>query len=283
MPMSCDGREDLALDPAAHQRILDLQCDDPVDALRAADRVDAHLRETDVAHVTGLHQLGDRADRLLDRHLGIEPRGLVQIDAIGSQAVERVGERGLDRGWARVVAEPVAGRVALRPELDLDERRVAAAARKRLADEQFVVRPFHRSRRYRAIGCRDPARQWIVAMLSASSAAPYMPDIAMQPSPTAKSRGPSFPSERVRFMPSDSPPALARLATRTRRRAAGPRLRPQRASMRAFARRCVRLCVRASRLQQRFVDVAGARRSDAAATVAARQRRPLHAVRRSRA
>jgi hypothetical protein len=42
-----------------------------------------------------------------------------------------------------------------------------------------------------------PEPRAIVAMLSASSACPYIPDIPMQPSPTAETCGPPFPSVRV--------------------------------------------------------------------------------------
>src|SRR5579875_3388889 len=38
---------------------------------------------------------------------------------------------------------------------------------------------------------------WIVAMLSSSFAAPYIPDIPMQPSPRGKTSGPVAPSRRV--------------------------------------------------------------------------------------
>ena len=34
---------------------------------------------------------------------------------------------------------------------------------------------------------------WIVAMLSFSSAAPYIPDMPMQPRPIAETSGPFFP------------------------------------------------------------------------------------------
>ena len=59
-----------------------------VHGVRAADRVGADLGEADVTHVAGLHQLGDGADRLLDRHVGVEPRGPVDVDVVDAQALQ---------------------------------------------------------------------------------------------------------------------------------------------------------------------------------------------------
>jgi len=66
-----------------------------------------------VADVAGLHELGDRADRLLDGHLGIEPRGAEDVDVVGPQPAQGEGEGGLHRGRAGVVAEPLAAGPAL--------------------------------------------------------------------------------------------------------------------------------------------------------------------------
>src|ERR1700742_5248810 len=94
-----------------------------------ADRVDADLGQTDVAHVARVDQLGDRADRLLDRDLLVQARGAVDVDVVCSQALQAVGQGGLDRGWARVVAEPGAVGPALGAELDADYGLVAVACR----------------------------------------------------------------------------------------------------------------------------------------------------------
>ncbi len=91
------------------------------DGRGAADRLGADLGEADVADVAGLHQLGDRADGLLDRHVGVQARRAVDVDVVDAEARERVGERGLDRGRARVVAEPRAVGAALRAELDAQQ------------------------------------------------------------------------------------------------------------------------------------------------------------------
>ena len=62
-------------------------CRSPIGCTAAARRIvsGADLREADVAHVAGLHQLGDRADRLLDRHVRIEPRRAVDVDVVGAE------------------------------------------------------------------------------------------------------------------------------------------------------------------------------------------------------
>jgi hypothetical protein len=46
--------------------------------------------EADAADVDGLHHLGDRADRLLE--------GPVDVDVVGVEPAQRVGEEVLDRG-----------------------------------------------------------------------------------------------------------------------------------------------------------------------------------------
>jgi hypothetical protein len=50
-----------------------------------------------VAHVAGLHELGDGAHRLFDRHLRIDAPEPVDVDVVGAEAGQGVGERVLDR------------------------------------------------------------------------------------------------------------------------------------------------------------------------------------------
>ena len=82
------GRQDLVLDHARDQRIFDLQIDDRSDRGGAADRRRADLGKPDMADIAGLDQIGDGADGLLDRHVRIEPRGPVDVDVIGPQALQ---------------------------------------------------------------------------------------------------------------------------------------------------------------------------------------------------
>jgi len=105
----------------------------------APDRLRADLGQADVAHVTGLHELGDRADGLLDRHVRVEPRRPVDVDVVGAQALQRVRERRLDRRRPRVVSQPAPVRAALRAELHADQDVVALGAGERIADQHLVV------------------------------------------------------------------------------------------------------------------------------------------------
>src|SRR4030095_2527590 len=50
------GRQNLRLDAARDQRVLDLQIDDRVHRVRTPDRRGADLREADVAHVSLLDE-----------------------------------------------------------------------------------------------------------------------------------------------------------------------------------------------------------------------------------
>ena len=86
-------------------------------ACGAADRLGADLRQADVADVAGLHQVGDGADRVLDRHVRIEARRTVDVDVVDAEPLQRVGEEVLHRRRAGVVADPAAVRVAQGAEL----------------------------------------------------------------------------------------------------------------------------------------------------------------------
>jgi hypothetical protein len=105
----------------------------------AADRLGADLGQADVPHVPRLHELADRADGLLDRHLGVQARRAIDVDVLDAQPVQAVRERGLDRGRARVIAEPGAVRPSLGPELDAQQEVLPRAAADRLADQHLVV------------------------------------------------------------------------------------------------------------------------------------------------
>ena len=133
-------RQDRVLDAARDERVLDLQVGDRVHRGGAADRVGADLGQADVAHVAGLHQLGDGADGLLDRHLRVDAGRPVDVDVLGAQPPQRVGERSsAPPPGARRCRPSRRRRVAQGAELDADAHAVAAAPRERLADEQLVV------------------------------------------------------------------------------------------------------------------------------------------------
>ena len=91
-----------------------------------------------MADVALLDEVGDGADRLLDRHVRVEARGAVDVDDVDAEALQRVGGEVLHRGGAAIDAEPRAVRAAQRAELHGDLHLVAAA-RDGAADEQLVV------------------------------------------------------------------------------------------------------------------------------------------------
>ena len=104
-PELAAGRQDLVLDPARDQRVLDLQVGDGVNRVRTPHGLGTRLGETDVADVAGLHELRDRADRLLDRDVREDASRAVDIDIVGAETAERVGEEVLDRGRTQVVPD----------------------------------------------------------------------------------------------------------------------------------------------------------------------------------
>jgi hypothetical protein len=138
-PKLTAGGQDLRLDAAAHQRALDLQVRDRVHRGGAAQGFRADLGQADVADVAGVHQLGDGADGVLDRHVRVEPRRAVDVDRLDTEALQRVRRRGLHRHRARIVSEPGAAGIALGAELHADRDTVAAALAQRLGDQQLVV------------------------------------------------------------------------------------------------------------------------------------------------
>jgi hypothetical protein len=71
----------------------------------AANRFGADLGEPDVTDVACPHHLPDRPHRLLDRNVGEHPARSVDIDVVGTEPAQRVGEEVLDRGRTQVVAD----------------------------------------------------------------------------------------------------------------------------------------------------------------------------------
>ena len=133
------GGQDLVLDPTREERVLDLQVGDGVDGVRAADGLGAALGEPDVPNVARLHHFRDGADGLLDRDVGEHAARSVDVDVIGAEPTERVGEEVLDRRRSQVVAHNRTVRSPHEPELDADDRLLALPAAKCLPDEELVV------------------------------------------------------------------------------------------------------------------------------------------------
>ena len=70
--------------------------------MRAADGLDADLGEADVAHVALLDEVGDRADRVLDRHVRVEARGAVDVDDVDAAGASGCRRRSSSRRRAGV-------------------------------------------------------------------------------------------------------------------------------------------------------------------------------------
>ena len=97
------------------------------------------LRQADVADVAGLYHVGDGADGVLDRHLRIDPRGLIEIDIIGAQSLERIGEEVLGRRRTCVIAQALAVGIAHGAVFDGDEGALPPPAFQGFAQHQFGV------------------------------------------------------------------------------------------------------------------------------------------------
>ena len=110
-----------------------------MDCGRPAQRLGTDLGQADMADPALVDAFDERADRLLDRHLRIEPRGAVDVDRLDPQPLQRVGEEILDRRGSAVEAGPAARGIAQRVELDAEHIAVARDALERLADQHFVV------------------------------------------------------------------------------------------------------------------------------------------------
>ena len=99
------------------------------------------LGQADVTDVSGLDHLLDRADGVLDGDLRVDPARTVDVDVVGSQPPQGVGQAVLDRRRADVGAGmgPSSGRVALCAELHADHDVLAGALLERPVDEELVV------------------------------------------------------------------------------------------------------------------------------------------------
>ena len=86
-------RDDARLEVALPQRVLALQRRDRMHGVRAADRLLARLGQAEEAHLALAHELGHRADDVLDRHRGIDAVLVEQVDVVGAQPAQRAFDR----------------------------------------------------------------------------------------------------------------------------------------------------------------------------------------------
>jgi hypothetical protein len=138
-PELATGGQDLVLDGAREQRVLDLKVGDRMGGLRSADPLRTGLREPHVADVASLHHFADRANGLLDGHRGVDPTDPVDVQVVGPQPAEGVRERALHGRWAAVDPDHLAVGSTQEPELHADRDLFAVATPHRPADQQLVV------------------------------------------------------------------------------------------------------------------------------------------------
>jgi hypothetical protein len=112
-----------------------------VDGVAAADGGDPCLGQADVADLAPGDQLGQGADGVLDRGIGVDAVLVVQVDVVGAEAPQGAFDRGADVGWAAVEDTGAAAGVGDHAELGRHHDLVAAAF-DRAANELLVgVRP----------------------------------------------------------------------------------------------------------------------------------------------
>src|SRR5262245_66492691 len=99
-----------------------------MNGIRATNRIWSYFGETDRTHVTRLHEIGNSADGLFDRHVGIEPPRAIDVHVIQAEPGQRVPDEVLRRG---------------RPGIDADPAAVGSAKRTELHGEEHLVTPVH--------------------------------------------------------------------------------------------------------------------------------------------
>src|SRR6478609_8164409 len=135
------GRHDLALDDAPQHGVLRLARDEleaellgEPDAL--ADLLGGPLADADVERLALADDVGKRLHRLLERGLGVVAVGLVEVDVVGLQALQRAVDRLHDvlAGQARVV---LAARTGGPVDLGEDLQRLPPLALERVAEDRL--------------------------------------------------------------------------------------------------------------------------------------------------
>ena len=131
-------RQDLVGGVARPQRVLGLQRGDRVHGAGAAQRLGARLGQPEVADLALLHELGHRADGLLDRRVGVDAVLVVEVDVVDAEAPQRsLGRLAHVLGPA---ADAAGGRVVgVADDAELGRQHdLVAAAGDRAADELLV-------------------------------------------------------------------------------------------------------------------------------------------------
>ena len=100
--------------------------------VRAADGLGLGFAEAECAHLARLHQFAHGADRVLDRHLGIDAVLVVEVDHVDAQSLQARIARRLHMGGTAIHAVGAARLLRL-AEFGGQHDLVATAAGQRLA------------------------------------------------------------------------------------------------------------------------------------------------------
>ena len=151
MPSSSRGRHDLGLDDPPEHVVLRLVRDERDPQLAGqrvglADLLGAPLGDPDVVRLAGVHDVGERLHRLLERRLVVVAVRLVEVDVVGPEPGQRAVDRLADvlAGQPRVVVLARAGR-----PVDLGEDLQALAGARPSAPCRGPSRPSCSRRRRR--------------------------------------------------------------------------------------------------------------------------------------
>src|SRR5208282_2881623 len=136
-PELAQRRNHVVLVVARPQRVFRLQRRNGMNRVRAANRIYARLRQSEVADFSLAYQLSHRTDGFLDRHLLVYAMLVVEIDVVDAEALQR-----RIAGGAHVLGTAVDRALAvgqdLVGELGRDDDAVAIFL-ERFADQLFVM------------------------------------------------------------------------------------------------------------------------------------------------
>lgn len=132
-------RQNLGLDSARQERVLDLQIGDRVHRLSAPHCVGPRLRQGSIADVSRLHHVHNRADRVLDRHGRVDSSKAVEVNVVCSETAQRICKKILYGGWTPVYTCPATGGIAQCSEFDTQKYLITAAATQSFLEQELVM------------------------------------------------------------------------------------------------------------------------------------------------
>ena len=136
-PQLAQQRDQLGLGVTGPQGVLGLQRGDRVHRVGATDRLGSGLREPDVQDLALGDQLGEGADRVLDRGVRVDAVLVVQVNAVGPEPLQRALDGGPDVRRGRV--EYAGALAGVRDEAELRRDRDLVAMPLQGAADEFLV------------------------------------------------------------------------------------------------------------------------------------------------